>query len=111
MKKLPEQIRFYLYLTREQADQVAQLRAAGVSVSTIARQSIRKCHSVPLLPEDDTPRSERCNVYLAAEDDALLSSVAQRENCSRARALRHCVSVYLSANTAAIEALFGQHPQ
>ncbi len=102
-----EQIRFFLYLTRDQAAQVGRLRAAGVSASTIARQAIRKYHTSPsLLIEDDTPRPERSNAYISVDDAAALDSVALREGCSRAQALRRIIATYLLTNASAIDALF-----
>jgi hypothetical protein len=108
MKKSPKhkQVRFYLYLTKPQSDLVSRLREAGLSVSTIGRQSIRKCNSVPLVTEEEIPRSERCNLYLSSEDASLLEQVANRDGCSKAMALRRLVTTYLANNAAAIDALF-----
>ncbi|KAA0895457.1 hypothetical protein [Oryzomonas rubra] len=100
------QSRFYLYLTTAQADQVSRLQEAGLSVSTIGRQAIRKCCDIPLVAEDDTPRPERCNLYLTNDDVATLEKVATRENCSKAMALRRLASTYLFINASAIDSLF-----
>ena len=102
----PSQVRFFLYLTKSQSDQVLRLREAGLSISTIGRQAIRKCHDASLVVEEEIPLPERCNLYLTPEDAAILESVAARENCSKSTALRRLVSRYLYVNAAAIDSLF-----
>ena len=102
----PQQIRFYLYLTKQQSVQILRLREAGLSVSTIARQAIRKCHGATLITEEDIPRPERANLYLTPGDSAVLEGVAIRENCPKAEALRRLISAYLSINAEAINSLF-----
>jgi hypothetical protein len=99
-------LRFNLYLTRVQYDQVSRLQAVGLSASTIARQAIRKCHTAELLAEDDTPRPERVNPYLSNEDALMLQRVADRDGCSKAQSLRRLVSTYLAKNASSIDALF-----
>jgi hypothetical protein len=108
MKKpiLSKQVRFDLYLTDTQSQQISRLRAAGLSASTIARQALRKCHDMELEPEDDHPRPVRFNPYLSSEDAAILIEVATRIGCPRSETLRSLISTYLSVNEAAINALF-----
>ncbi|NTV48114.1 MAG: hypothetical protein HGA20_00520 [Geobacteraceae bacterium] len=82
------------------------MREAGLSISTIGRQAIRKLHGATLVADEDIPRPERANLYLTPDDAALLDSVAARENCPKAVALRRLVATYLSVNASAIDSLF-----
>lgn len=108
MKKqiLDKQVRIELFLTDAQSEQIAKLRAVGLSASTIARQALRKCREMSLPPEEDYPRPIRFNPYLSVDDAAALSAVATRLGCSRSEALRRTISCYLSVNRAAINELF-----
>jgi hypothetical protein len=108
MKSSPQnsQKRFSLFLSENQFNQVQLLCAAGLTMSTIARQAIRKCQDLPLEPEGVKPRPKRFTPYLSTEDVSMLSAVAGRLDCSKAEALRLLVSKYLSINESAINSLF-----
>lgn len=99
---------FNLYLTHEQYALISRLQAAGVSMSAIARQAVRKCSDAELDANDDSLfRPQRVNLYLEQDDVNMLKSVQQRVGIkSRAKVLRCLIAVYLRIGASSIDVLF-----
>ena len=99
---------FNLYLTHEQYALISRLQSAGVSMSCIARQAVRKCSDADLEVEDDSlSRPQRVNLYLEPDDVNMLKAVQQRVGIkSRAKVLRCLIAVYLRICAPSIDILF-----
>lgn len=97
-------VRFNLYLSTAQAEQLRRLFAAGLTISGVARMAIRKCCDMQLEPDSDAPLPEKFNLHLDKSDAEILARVAQREGCKKAEGLRRLIHTYLSFD--AINQLF-----
>jgi len=97
-----------IYLTVEQHSLMGQLRETGVNMSSLARLAIRKFGNESLidLPEQDSPKSKRVNLYLDPEDMENLEKIATREGVKRSEVLRRLLAKYLLVNREALKSLF-----
>jgi hypothetical protein len=97
-----------IYLTQEQHELMGQLRETGVNMSSLARLAIRKFgqNSLNDLPEQDSPKSKRVNLYLDPEDMKSLDEIAVREGVKRSDILRRLLAKYLMVNQEALKSLF-----
>lgn len=97
-----------IYLTQELHELMKQLRETGVNMSSLARLAIRKFGNESLidLPELDSPKSKRVNLYLDPEDMRSLESIATREGVKRSEVLRRILAKYLLINRDALKSLF-----
>ena len=100
-------IEFNFHITKNLSLQVARLQGAGLNLSAVARLAIRKCATLPLDEEDDTPRSRRILLYLHVDEAKLLDELAAQEGYrSRARTLRRLITTFLRIYAPEIDRLF-----
>jgi hypothetical protein len=99
-------LRFNLYLSACQANEIRRLFEFGLTLSAIARQAVRKCSEMNLEPDSDGPFPDRFNFHLDRSDAEALEAIAKRENSPKAVVLRRLIDTYLRINHDALARLF-----